>query len=184
MKYYRARWGVALHLISWLVLALCLAASLGGGLGGVLHLNSPFFGALTHGLWVLPLALAFACALFTVRGYVVTENTLFVKRLFWYTALPLDGLRSAQADPDAMRASLRTFGNGGFFSFSGYFWSRRLGAFRAYVTAPKRCVVLRFDQKTLVLSPEHPEDFAHALMAAPRPAEAMAQDGKILCEVA
>ena len=163
MKYYRARWSVLLHVISWFVLAVCLAA----GFGCLYHLlPARLFTGLTSSLsWILPFALVLGCALFTVRGYLVTEKTLFVRRLFWYTAISLDGLRSAQADPDAMRASVRTFGNGGAFSFSGYYWSRRLGVYRAYVTDLKQCVVLRFEKKTVVLSPEDPEDFARALMA-------------------
>ena len=80
-------------------------------------------------------------------------------RLLWSTVLPRIGLESAQVEPDAMRGSLRTFGNGGAFSFTGFYYNKRLGSYRAYVTDPRRAVVLRYANRRVVLSPDAPEDF-------------------------
>jgi hypothetical protein len=38
--------------------------------------------------------------------------------------------------------------------------------FRAYCTAPKRCVLLKLHQRTVVISPENPEAFVAALESA------------------
>jgi Bacterial PH domain len=74
--------------------------------------------------------------------------------------LPRSGLESARIEPNAMRSSIRTFGNGGFFSFSGFYWNKALGVYRAFVTDPRRAVVLRYSSKrTVVLSPVSPQDF-------------------------
>ncbi len=62
-----------------------------------------------------------------------------------------------------MRTCLRTCGNGGMFSFTGWYWSRPLGHFRAFVTDLNRTVVLRFADRTLVVSPEHPEEFVREI---------------------
>jgi hypothetical protein len=62
-----------------------------------------------------------------------------------------------------MTKSLRTCGNGGAFSFTGWYWSKSLGFYRAFVTDLNRTVVLRFEKKTVVVSPGEPEDFAEAL---------------------
>lgn len=105
-----------------------------------------------------PLVLA-GSALSVVRGYTVDANGIFVRRLIWSNQLPWAGLREASADPEAMRRSIRTFGNGGLFSFSGRYWSRRLGHYRAFVTDAARSVVLRYDRKTYVLSPDDPQAF-------------------------
>jgi hypothetical protein len=86
--------------------------------------------------------------------------------LFWATPLSLAGLQSASYEPRAMRWSLRTFGNGGFFSFSGFYRNRRLGAYRAFVTDLKRTVVLRFLTRTIVVSPAAPEQFVLDVVAA------------------
>ena len=62
-------------------------------------------------------------------------------------------------EPDAMRGSIRTFGNGGAFSFSGFYYNKRLGSYRAFVTDPRRAVVLRYATRRVVLSPAAPDDF-------------------------
>ncbi len=108
------------------------------------------------------LAILLGSALFTVRGYRLDGPELFVRRLLWETRLDLAGLRSAEADPDLVRGSLRVFGNGGLYSFSGLFWNRTLGRYRAWVTHHDDIVVLRFDDRVWVVSPAAPLRFAAA----------------------
>jgi PH (Pleckstrin Homology) domain-containing protein len=114
-------------------------------------------------LALLPLAIILICALFTVRGYAIANHALLVERLFWRTLVPLDGLKSAAFDPDATRWSIRTFGNGGFFSFTGYFRNQKLGPYRAFMTDRRRAVVLRFLDRVIVVSPDRPEDFVNVI---------------------
>ncbi len=100
---------------------------------------------------------------FMIRGYAIDGDTLLVRRLGWFTRVPLAGLISAAADRETFRDSTRVFGNGGAFSFSGWFRSERLGTFRAYVTDPARAVVLRWADRTVVVSPAAPEEFVRGL---------------------
>jgi hypothetical protein len=102
-------------------------------------------------------------SLFAVRGYRITPHELGVRRLLWWTRLSLRDLRAAEVDPEAMKGALRKAGNGGYLALTGWFWSRRLGHFRALVTDPQRGVVLRFKERLLVVSPEDPEAFVQAL---------------------
>jgi hypothetical protein len=60
---------------------------------------------------------------------------------------------------DALRGAWRVFGNGGLFSFTGEFWSRKLGRFRALATDPERAVVLRWPKRTIVITPHDPQQF-------------------------
>jgi hypothetical protein len=113
----------------------------------------------------LILALLAGAALFTVRGYTILSDAILIQRLFWSTRLRLDGLQSVRFDPKAVRWSLRTCGNGGLFSFTGWYWNKRLGAYRGFVTDPKRVVVLKFSKRTVVVSPDSPEDFVRELSA-------------------
>lgn len=106
-----------------------------------------------------PITLIAICALFTVRGYTITPDAILVHRLFWMTRLPASGLVAVQAKPNAMRKSWRIFGNGGFFSFSGFFKSQELGVHRALLTDLQRTVVLRYQTRTIVVSPADPEAF-------------------------
>src|ERR1019366_3988472 len=74
--------------------------------------------------WLLvavPLLTVVLSAAFMVRGYVLTDGSLSIVRLGWVHRLKLSRLISATVDPDALRGSLRLFGNGGFFSFTGWF---------------------------------------------------------------
>ncbi len=119
--------------------------------------------ALLRWVVILPLLILFGAALCTIRGYTITSDAILVHRLMHDTTLPRAGLESASADPEAMRASLRTFGNGGAFSFSGFYYNKRLGSYRAFVTDPRRAVVLRYANRRVVLSPSSPEDFAREL---------------------
>ena len=154
-KYYRAPWCAMLLVVSLLLTGLCLAVAFfafeKGGAGSIW---------LGSGL----LALVFGCALFTVHGYTVTDDAILVHRLFWVTRLPLAGLQSAQFEPNVMRRSIRTFGNGGFFSFSGFYRNKPLGSYRAFVTDRRQTVVLRYAGRTVVVSPELPEDFVCAIV--------------------
>jgi len=153
MKYYQAPWGKLLVATSSLFSLTCLV---------------PAAIAFKHGgslswLGLALLTLVFVCALFTIRGYTITPDSILVHRLFWATRLPRVDLQSAQFEPEAMRRSLRTFGNGGAFSFSGHSRSKLLGAYRALATDRHQTVVLRYGGRTIVVSPSSPEDFAQDL---------------------
>jgi len=111
---------------------------------------------------VVPAVFAVA-SLFCVRGYTVKGRELWVQRLFWQTRVPLQGLKKAHVDSTAMKGSFKTAGNGGFLAFSGWFRSKKLGNFRAYVTDPDRCVVMEFQKRKIVVSPDDPEAYVEAL---------------------
>jgi hypothetical protein len=156
MKTYKAPWSTSLIVTSFVATLLCV--------GVTILLFSNGRSALT---WtgIGPIALICCAALFMVRGYTVTSDAILVHRLFWATRLPLVNLESATFDPKAMRRSIRTFGNGGLFSFTGFYANKTLGRYRAFVTDPNRAVVLRFSKRTIVVSPSPPDDFAHSLNA-------------------
>ena len=162
MKHYEAPWSTSLIVMSVLTTVVCLGASTGAWL--ILAARHPS-GALGFAA-LLPLVILFGAALFTIRGYSISSDSILVHRLLWSTALPRASLESAQVEPDAMRGSLRTFGNGGAFSFTGFYYNKRLGSYRAYVTDPRRTVVLRYANRRVVLSPATPEDFVQYLALA------------------
>ncbi len=97
---------------------------------------------------------------FAIRGYILSPDEIFVRRPGWNKRIPLDGLQSVEVDPRALRCAIRTCGNGGLFSFTGWFWSKRLRTFRAFATDCNRAVVLRFPRRTIVVTPGDPARFA------------------------
>jgi len=152
-KHYKANWGTPLIAVSSVVTALCLTIA--------------FFAFRKGGesVWLggSLVALVLGCALFSIRRYSLTTDALMIHRLLWTTRLPLAGLQTAQFEPNAMRASLRTFGNGGFFSFTGFYRNTLWGSYRAFVTDFRHTVVLRYTDHTIVVSPATPETFVNAL---------------------
>jgi hypothetical protein len=54
---------------------------------------------------------------------------------------------------------MRLFGNGGFFCFAGWFRNSKLGVYRLFGTDAKLAVVLRFSDKTVVITPDDPQKF-------------------------
>jgi len=155
---YDAPWGKALRWSSFALVAFT-------ALMFFFYARTGMIG-LAIGSWILPVILLGTLP-FMIRGYAIAGDALLIQRLFWTTRLPLAGLKSAEVEPRAMSNSLRTFGNGGAFSFTGWFWKKPLGHYRAFVTDLNRTVVLRFEKRTVVVSPAEPEDFV--LKLAPQP---------------
>ncbi len=58
-------------------------------------------------------------------------------------------------------ATILCVGNGGLFSFTGFFRNKALGTYRAFVTDPRKTVVLHFPRRTVVISPGSPKEFVH-----------------------
>lgn len=108
---------------------------------------------------VVPLLTMAIALLFTIRGYVLCRDALYVRRLGWSTRIDLAGLRQAEFDPEATRRTIRRFGNGGLFCFAGYFKSKKIGPFRAFATDLRRAVVLSFADRVIVVTPGDPLAF-------------------------
>ncbi len=163
MKYFPAPWGWPLILISALATLTLAGISAFIATDAARHSGGP-------PLWValLPLlALAFT-APFAIRGYTLMPGEfLLVHRLFWATTLPLAGLESASFEPQVLSRCLRVWGNGGLFAFSGFYWSRRTGFFRAFVTDLRETVVLRFPGRIIVVSPAPAEEFVQDITRVP-----------------
>ena len=157
-RYFNAPWGTLLKVISTLGSVLLI------GIFGGMILSGRAGSVITIALYsVIPLLILFISLLFTVRGYSISGNSFRIRRLLWYTDIDISMLKSVEYDPKAMTGAMRTFGNGGLFSFSGSYKSGKLGTFKAYVTDFKKCVVIVTAGQTVVVSPENPELFVEVL---------------------
>ena len=164
MKRFGAPWGRALVGISLLIAVICVVAAV--SLMVVPHPPTTPTAPYWLHEWAagLLLALVAGAALFTIRGYTITPDAILIRRLFWDTRLPREGLLSATSETQAMEGSLKLFGNGGMLSISGLFWSKKLGRFRAYATNLNCTVVLRWEKRTVVVSPDNAAEFVRELM--------------------
>lgn len=152
-EHFGAPWGTALKIVT------ALATFILAGVAVAIQLAP---GVPTWTRWLATtsiLTTLFGCAAFTVRAYEFSRGELRVLRLFWTTRIVLDGLRTVEADPAATRRSVRLFGNGGLFSFSGWFRNKTLGTYRMCATDPRKAVVLRFPDRVWVVSPDRTAEF-------------------------
>lgn len=127
--------------------------------GGVIVL---FIGIIFATPWGGAAAWALILALFAFgpNGYSFESHDLVVHRRAWSSErVPLRGLTGLRVGPNLMRRSIRTFGNGGVFGYTGWFRNSTLGRYRAWVTDPNRAVVLEFGERRIAVSPGRPNLF-------------------------
>lgn len=160
MKTFNAPWSRELKFMTFFACFILLGAIL---IGTNLPQKHPFAKASAI---LIPAALLIGSAFFMVRGYALNQHTLFVRRLGWSSEINLSNLLSATPDADAMSGSIRLAGNGGLFGFTGSFRNKKLGNYRVFATDPKRSVILRFADRTVVVTPENPAEFADAIAKA------------------
>ena len=157
---FKAPWSTSLWLMTGGTCSLLIAIALIGLFTGPRH---TWFWLPT--MVGLPLVILVATAFFGIRGYEIAGHTLTVQRLGWKSQVELRNLMSAEVVPTAMDGSLRLLGNGGLFAFSGKFRNQTLGSYMAYATNPRNSVVLKFPQKTVVLTPDDPRSFVEAVLS-------------------
>ena len=162
--HFKAPWGRTLLIVSILTTLVTLGAAilltLGRQTPGFISLPALPSRALTiAAVLLIPLG----ALPFIIRGYVLTKDGILIKRLWWNTVLPFAEMRSVEVEPLALSHSFRTCGNGGLFSFTGFYWSSQLGHYRAYVTDLNRTVIVHMQNRTAVLSPDDPEAFARTV---------------------
>jgi len=121
---------------------------------------------VTLGLMQSPIVLWLICFLLSVRGYTIHDDHIAIHRLIWVTRIPLERLQSFDFDQSLLRQSIRYFGNGGIFAICGLYRHRRLGLFRAFVTDAGRSVMLQFQSRAILVSPDDPRRFVKVLLGA------------------
>jgi hypothetical protein len=160
---FKAPWAKSLLIITSLTTLLMMVLILLGLFAGPGPRSSPLWlGAMVG----LPLVLLVGTALYGIKGYVLQDQVLHVQHPGWTTSIDLQQLVSAEFDSEAMNNSIRLWGNGGVFSFTGRFRNRKLGQYDVYATDPRRSVVLKLPRKTVVVTPDQPERFVQAILEA------------------
>lgn len=159
-RVFRAPWGTALRWMTGFSVVLLLVIAVLG-----LTTGPRDFLIWRLGMIVMPLGVLLGAMPFMIRGYELVPGKLLVRRLGWTTTVDLAGLLTVAADPHLMRSSIRIFGNGGLFSFTGRFHNRQLGTYRAFATDPSRAVALRFADRVVVITPDDPLAMAAELDA-------------------
>jgi hypothetical protein len=151
---FRAPWSRSLKSASCIALFILLGIAVAGIV--LMPARMPLVRVF---MAAVPVCFLVSALLFRVSGYSLSASALEVQRPLWTTRYALADLVSVAGDSDALQGSLRLFGNGGLFSFTGIFWNKRLGLFHAYGTDPERAVVLKFRKRMIVVTPDDTQRF-------------------------
>ncbi|AWI08014.1 PH domain-containing protein [Ereboglobus luteus] len=146
-------------LITWVVLAIILCVTI---LDVVLFVPKTPDGGGALALAMLAavagiMIVAWFCS--RITSLEISGQQLSIKMTFWSARYDLAGLRSIEPDADVFKGVMRSFGNGGWGAFHGWFRGKRAGKFRAYVTDTDRSVVLRWGTRCVVVSPRDTDYF-------------------------
>jgi hypothetical protein len=116
---------------------------------------------------LFPLLACLAYA-YSPRGYAVSGEAIFVRRLIGNIRVPLADIRGIRpGTPDDFTGCVRVRGNGGLFGYYGLFRTAKLGKCYWYVTNRSQTVIVTTPTRTLVLSPDDVPGFLSATGAAP-----------------
>ena len=151
---FRAPWSRSLRVRT---IAASMLVALMAMAGFLLSVHAEFVWQLL--LIVLPIGAWLLSVLTMVRGYSLNDESFRIDRLVTRQTYPLRDVTSVDGDAEAMRGSICLFANCGLFSFSGRYWSRRLGFHRAALCDPSRAVVIRLGGGKLVIAPHDPQQF-------------------------
>ena len=151
---FRAPWSRSLRLRT---IALSLLIALLAAAGFFLSIHASWVWQFS--LIVLPIAIWVVSLLTMVRGYSLDDERFSIHRLAMWETYSLRDLASVDGDAEATRGSICLLANCGLFSFSGRYWSRHLGLYRASLCDPARAVIIRMGGSTLVIAPHDPQQF-------------------------
>jgi len=111
---------------------------------------------------VLSFMLPISMALFAVLRYEIDEGGLHVVRPVGRRRIAKTISRVA-VDDDALKGGIRTFGNGGLFSYNGWYWLPKYGHCRLWVTDRRSLVVLHGERGCALVSPARRDAFIAAV---------------------
>lgn len=116
----------------------------------IVGLIEDFWWAALIGAGVILFAILIALSLRPV-SYMLEGKDLKIKKQFGQTAM-IENIKTAEP---VRAVGIRTFGVGGLFAYTGWF----NGNEEWFVTDRKKAVKLTSEDKTVLISPENPEEF-------------------------
>ncbi len=134
----------------------------------VLYVSSFDSGNFHIALIVFPVVIMATYAgsyLFRITAYELTNDQLIIHRPFKNKIIELSEIHKAELLPkEALKWTIRTFGNGGLFGFYGKFSNTKLGGMTWYATRRNNMLLLRMkDGKKIVITPDETQQFIETL---------------------
>lgn len=155
-KEYKATLGMASRIITSLVIIFFI-----GQIFFFAHKNSVEprkEWAFAAAFMILLLLLPVITYLYRPKAYMLDGQNFYISRIAGSFRIPLSVITTVQQIPNSdLRFSIRTFGNGGLFGYTGYFRNSKLGKMRWFVSQRKNYVLIETnDGAKFVVSPDEP----------------------------
>lgn len=111
------------------------------------------------------LGLVFVFFLLRTSSYSVTESSIVINSLLLpYNVSRNEIAKCTLVSKDEMSGTIRTFGNGGLFGYTGYYRNAKFGTMRWFATQRKNYLLIeKTNGKKIVITPDEPENFIAAL---------------------
>jgi hypothetical protein len=106
--------------------------------------------------FLIALIVLFSAYPYRVKKYIITDDSLIVKRLIGSKKIPLKEIASARLlETGELKLILRTFGSGGFYGYFGKYYDSHLGVMTFYTTQRENRILVELKNgKKIVLSPD------------------------------
>lgn len=110
------------------------------------------------------LAVYGAAYIYRPIGYTLTHDILTVHRPISDVTYSLQTLDSVSiVTKEQLKFTIRTFGVGGLWGYYGKFYNSVYGKMTWYLTRRDQMVLIKTDNKTILLSPDDIDSFTHRL---------------------
>lgn len=167
MKRYSCSMDAVARYIPWL-LTILSAVILFIGIYVWLSTGEGFAAASTGITGLLLPGLVIAMYLLHTRAVLMDDLYLTIDRVTRPVRISLSDIRWVERVPD-MKYTVRTFGNGGVFGYTGQYYKKGIGSMTWYCTQRNNYVLLQLTgDKKIVVTPDDPDALIHDLMAANR----------------
>lgn len=110
---------------------------------------------------ILPIIIIFLYCQMVVSINVEKYSLTIERRNYKQVVILFSDIKSIQQIPNEdMRFSVRTFGNGGMFGYTGKYYNRKQGSMTWYCTQRKNYIMIeKNDGKKIVFTPDLPNEF-------------------------
>jgi hypothetical protein len=122
----------------------------------------PFMAYVTVGfvtliVWVVIIAMY----LYRPLEYDVDEKLFSIKMPVRRSKISRLNIKQVRVvEPEELRFVIRTFGNGGIFGYTGWYYNRQIGKMRWFATQRKNYILIEtIDNKRIIITPDDPDGF-------------------------
>jgi hypothetical protein len=114
---------------------------------------------------ILLFGLVIVMYVYRTKAVIIDDNGIVIDRIAKRVTINYSDIHSVKTVPD-MRFAIRTFGNGGVFGYTGYFYKKGIGSMRWYCTQRRNYILIeKTNNKKIVVTPDDPDGFISDIQA-------------------